>query len=81
MLREVTLEYAPIELVWLDPASVSPNPDNWRRTNPLAAQALTERLDSAGWAGAALFNRRTGRLIDGHLGSGAQPRPWASWIT
>jgi DNA modification methylase len=56
-----------LEFKWLDPADVEPNPSNWRLHPPAQAAALTASLDAAGWAGAALFNKKTGRLIDGHL--------------
>jgi DNA modification methylase len=56
-----------LELKWLDPADVEGNPKNWREHPPAQAHALSSSLDTVGWAGAALFNKRTGRLVDGHL--------------
>jgi len=34
---------------------------------PTQEAALRQLLAEVGWAGAALYNERTGRLIDGHL--------------
>ena len=41
---------------------------NWRRHSQEQLQSLRELLDDpqVGWAGACLYNERTGRLIDGH---------------
>ena len=51
----------------LDPATVLPNPLNWR-THPRAQQAaLVGVLDEVGWVQQVIINRRTGRLVDGHL--------------
>jgi DNA modification methylase len=63
----VTTERPLLELKWLDPADVEANPRNWREHPPSQAHALSSSLDTVGWAGAALFNKRTGRLVDGHL--------------
>jgi site-specific DNA-methyltransferase (adenine-specific)/modification methylase len=43
------------------------NPENWRRHPAGQAEGLDAVLDEVGWAGAALYNEATGRLIDGHL--------------
>lgn len=56
-----------LELKWLDPADLEQNPRNWREHPAPQAHALSASLDTVGWAGAALFNRRTNRLVDGHL--------------
>lgn len=56
-----------LTLEWVDPSTLTPNPRNWRRHPTTQRDALAGVLDDVGWAGAALFNRRTGRLIDGHL--------------
>jgi hypothetical protein len=41
---------------------------NWRRHSEEQLQSIRELLDDpeVGWAGACLFNERTGRLVDGH---------------
>jgi hypothetical protein len=59
-MAELLLEY-------LDPASLTPQPANPWSHPPAQAGALAAAIDQAGWAGAALLNRRTGKLIDGHL--------------
>jgi hypothetical protein len=56
-----------LRLEWRSPSELADNPANWRR-HPEGQQAALEGiLDEVGWAGACLFNERTGRLIDGHL--------------
>lgn len=58
---------APLELRYLDPATLVPQPVNpWEHPEEQRA-VLASSLDAAGWAGAALLNLETGRLIDGHL--------------
>jgi len=55
-----------LRLEYLDPAELAANPANWRRHPPSQVAALKVVLAEVGWAGALLFNERTGRLIDGH---------------
>lgn len=56
----------PLRLEWRSPAELAENPKNWR-THPVGQiAALTDVIADVGWAGACLFNERTGRLIDGH---------------
>lgn len=55
-----------LRLEWLDPAELAENPANWRRHPGQQLVALTDVIVEVGWAGACLFNERTGRLIDGH---------------
>ena len=56
----------PLRLEWLDPGELAENPANWRRHPGQQLAALTDVISEVGWAGACLFNERTGRLIDGH---------------
>jgi hypothetical protein len=58
----------PLRLEWIEAASLTENPLNWRRHSEEQLQSLRELLDDPdiGWAGACLYNERTGRLIDGH---------------
>jgi len=58
----------PLRLQWIEAGSLTENPLNWRRHSQEQLQSLRELLDDpqVGWAGACLFNERTGRLIDGH---------------
>jgi hypothetical protein len=57
----------PLRLEWWDAKDLQDNPHNWRRHPPAQEAALRQLLAEVGWAGAALYNERTKRLIDGHL--------------
>src|SRR5262245_38800219 len=57
---------APLRLEWADPATLAEHPKNWRRHPDAQLGALSDVLAEVGWAGALLYNERTGRLIDGH---------------
>ena len=57
---------APLRLEWRSPAELAENPRNWRRHPESQIAALQGIIAEVGWAGACLFNERTGRLIDGH---------------
>jgi hypothetical protein len=54
----------PLRLEWRTPAELAENPRNWRSHPQGQAAALDGLLDEVGWAGALLYNERTGRLID-----------------
>jgi len=54
------------ELVWVKAKDLPSNPLNWRKHPPRQINRLKASLASNGWAGALLFNRTSGRLIDGH---------------
>ena len=58
----------PLRLEWIEAGSLTENPGNWRRHSQEQLQSLRELLDdpTVGWAGACLYNERTGRLVDGH---------------
>lgn len=56
-----------IRLEWRDPQELSANPRNWRRHPQAQTRAMKDLLQEIGWAGALLYNERTGHLIDGHL--------------
>ena len=56
-----------LRLEWRDPADLPANGRNWRRHPPAQAKAMKDAVAEVGWAGALLYNDRTGRLIDGHL--------------
>ncbi len=43
------------------------HPLNWRKHPGLQAEALEKVLDRVGWVQRVIVNRRTGRLLDGHL--------------
>jgi len=57
----------PLRLEWRTPEELCDNPLNWRTHPDAQAAGLDGLLTEVGWAGAALFNEATGRLIDGHL--------------
>ena len=50
-----------------DPATLVPNELNWRRHPARQRKALTEVMDRVGWVQDIIVNRRSGRLVDGHL--------------
>jgi hypothetical protein len=58
----------PLRLEWIEAGSLTENPLNWRRHSQEQLQSIRELLDDpeVGWAGACLYNERTGQLIDGH---------------
>jgi hypothetical protein len=61
-----------LRLEWMDPDNLDPNPRNWRVHPERQKQILHAVLAEVGWAGVALYNERTGHLIDGHA-----RRDWA----
>ncbi len=62
----MSTESPPLRLEWRSPAELTENPANWRRHPESQLSALSDAIGEVGWAGACLFNERTGRLIDGH---------------
>jgi DNA modification methylase len=56
-----------LRLEWRGPGELADNPRNWRRHPARQIAALRDAIAEVGWAGACLFNERTGRMIDGHL--------------
>jgi len=55
-----------LRLEWIEAGSLKANPANWRRHGEAQISALKATMAEVGWAGALLYNERTGRLIDGH---------------
>lgn len=51
----------------MDPRELAPNPKNWRKHPTQQQKALEGVLDEVGWVGQVIYNRQTGRLVDGHL--------------
>ena len=49
------------------PADLVANPLNWRTHPKAQVDALSGVLAEVGWVQSVLVNRRTGRLVDGHL--------------
>jgi DNA modification methylase len=67
---------APVRATWRSrivdrgeaaPADLVANPRNWREHPPAQRDALAGLLDQVGWVQDVVVNRRTGRLVDGHL--------------
>jgi len=56
----------PLRLEWRTPEELADNPANWRQHPESQTKALAGAINEVGWAGAALYNERTKRLIDGH---------------
>ena len=56
----------PLRLEWMSPETLADNPSNWRKHPEAQTAGLTASIEEAGWAGALLYNARTGRLVDGH---------------
>lgn len=63
----------PLRLEYRTASELKQNPRNWREHPAEQREALQELIDEVGWAGAVLFNERTGRLIDGHLRQSLDP--------
>src|SRR5260370_7886508 len=55
-----------LRLEWIDPATLQGNPSNWRKHPKRQRLALKAAIEEIGWAGALLYNERSGKLIDGH---------------
>lgn len=49
------------------PASLLPNPANWRRHSTRQQRALAGALSEVGWVAQVMVNRTSGHLVDGHL--------------
>jgi hypothetical protein len=50
----------------VDPSSLIPNPENWRKHPDRQRSALRASLEDIGWVSSIMVNRNTGRMIDGH---------------
>lgn len=51
----------------VDPRQLLANPKNWRVHTDAQRKILTDVLSGLGWVQRIIVNRRTGRIIDGHL--------------
>lgn len=51
----------------VDPKTLVPNPDNWRKHPKYQEQTMAGILDDIGWIQDVIVNEHTGHLIDGHL--------------
>jgi ParB-like chromosome segregation protein Spo0J len=50
-----------------NPAKILANPKNWRQHGDEQADAMDATLSEIGWVQSVIVNKRTGRLVDGHL--------------
>lgn len=57
----------PLRLEYRDPKTLKANEKNWRTHPKRQRQAYQALKAKVGWAGAALYNETTKRLIDGHM--------------
>lgn len=53
-------------LVFAEASSLNEHPDNWKTHTDRQVNALDAEFDTVGWAGAYLYNRATGNMLDGH---------------
>lgn len=51
----------------VDPATLVPNPQNWRVHPAHQTEAVAAALSRVGWVQRVIVNRTTGHLVDGHL--------------
>ncbi|GBD35254.1 hypothetical protein HRbin36_00362 [bacterium HR36] len=56
-----------LRLEWWEADQLEPHPQNWRRHPVRQKEAFVQLFREVGWAGALLYNERTGHLLDGHL--------------
>ena len=56
-----------MRLVFMDPHTLTPHPDNPKKHTTEQRDGLTDFIDEVGWVGTLLYNATTGRLLDGHL--------------
>ena len=50
-----------------NPSTLIANPKNWRLHPPAQEAAMRDALDEIGWVQEVIVNKRTGRLVDGHM--------------
>jgi len=56
-----------LSLEWLSPQTIDTTDLNWKRHPSLQHEAWLSFLGEVGWVGALLYNRATGKLLDGHM--------------
>jgi DNA modification methylase len=56
-----------IEHASVSPDALAANPRNWREHPPVQRAALRGILDEIGWVQSVIVNKRSNRIIDGHL--------------
>jgi hypothetical protein len=83
-LQEVPAPEGSPKLIWVSADSLTPNPQNWRLHTDEQKVLVGDSIDDPGigWAGACLYNERTGKLLDGHLDATMRMRsawPFPCW--
>lgn len=63
-----------LRLEWIDPDQLDEHPENWKTHPDTQVEGLSSVISQIGWAGALLFNERTGRLLDGHARKKLDPK-------
>ncbi len=56
-----------MELVWMNPRTIAEHDLNWKNHPSLQRESYADFLTEVGWAGALLYNKRSRRLLDGHM--------------
>lgn len=51
---------------WVEPGTLGDNPRNWKTHPPDQLGAFAGLIDDVGFASPIVYNRRTGRILDGH---------------
>lgn len=49
------------------PDKLLENPLNWRMHSDMQKRAMTDQLKEIGWLSSIIVNKRTGRIVDGHM--------------
>lgn len=56
-----------VSLEFVDPATLKPNPGNWRTHPEAQKRAMTDAFSQLGYIEAVIVNKTTGHMIDGHM--------------
>jgi hypothetical protein len=56
-----------VEQAQVAPGDLAPHPNNWRLHSSFQGKAMAGVLREVGWVQDVIVNRRTGRILDGHL--------------
>lgn len=68
VMREITrISKNNMRLEWRDPRTLRPHQYNPKSHPSLQRESYHDFVRQVGWAGALLFNERTGNLLDGHM--------------
>ncbi len=56
-----------LTLEWMDPNFLPENPLNWRQHTNRQKKQFQALFDAVGWGGAILYNKKTDRIVNGHM--------------